>query len=340
MKITFKNVGQGDTIILEWIDEDDEHCIGVIDCKRCGNDNSVIESIKKISETGKKFKVKFIIISHPHYDHYSGMLGLLNYCDTNNVLIELFGHTMEIDPDYLNWANLPDEHSVLLQKIIEKCISMDNRGVIREIAYTNKGWQLSINGMFSIRSIGPSDHEYRMFAERLDYFRKSYDELRASRTANLLSTVFLLSCNDYFLILNSDATIEFLDRFRSRFKPELQKSRLALTQIPHHGSKENHRIQFWHELEYDLNCPAIISAGKHAKYAHPHRDVVQDLHNHKFKIHSTNFMNGVEDFFSDHEYHVSSKLDMGSELIEDYHLSGDQAFELDEKGIVYVPNSE
>ena len=38
MKITFKNVGQGDTIILEWF-RSNEHLIGIIDCK---NHNKLI----------------------------------------------------------------------------------------------------------------------------------------------------------------------------------------------------------------------------------------------------------------------------------------------------------
>ena len=47
MKITFKDVGQGDSIIIEWLD-DDKRRVGIIDCKKKGRFNPVIsQSIQK-----------------------------------------------------------------------------------------------------------------------------------------------------------------------------------------------------------------------------------------------------------------------------------------------------
>ena len=44
MKITYKDVGQGDSIILEW-EKNEEKKIGIIDCNRKGKRNPVLEHI-------------------------------------------------------------------------------------------------------------------------------------------------------------------------------------------------------------------------------------------------------------------------------------------------------
>ena len=38
MKITFKDVGQGDSILLEWIDDEGVNKLGIIDCSKKGKE--------------------------------------------------------------------------------------------------------------------------------------------------------------------------------------------------------------------------------------------------------------------------------------------------------------
>ena len=48
LTITFKNVGHGDTIILEWQNNQKENEIGIIDCQLInGSSNLAIEHIEK-----------------------------------------------------------------------------------------------------------------------------------------------------------------------------------------------------------------------------------------------------------------------------------------------------
>ena len=68
LTITFKNVGQGDTIILEWQNDQGKNEIGIIDCHlKNGKSNLAIEHILE----GGYRKISFMILTHPHADHLS-----------------------------------------------------------------------------------------------------------------------------------------------------------------------------------------------------------------------------------------------------------------------------
>ena len=45
-KITFKNVGQGDSIIIEWSNDKNEKKIGIIDCKKNDSNNPILKHIQ------------------------------------------------------------------------------------------------------------------------------------------------------------------------------------------------------------------------------------------------------------------------------------------------------
>ena len=82
LKLTFKNVEQGDSIILEW-EDDGISRIGLIDCKNAFRTNPTINFIKALNLT----KIDFILLTHPHQDHFSGFSELLDYCIQNNIEI-------------------------------------------------------------------------------------------------------------------------------------------------------------------------------------------------------------------------------------------------------------
>ena len=66
LKITFLEVGQGDSIIVEW-KKNKKLKIAIIDCNsKPGNENPTIDFIKN---TNYK-EIEFVILSHPHTDHF------------------------------------------------------------------------------------------------------------------------------------------------------------------------------------------------------------------------------------------------------------------------------
>ncbi len=132
MKISFKNVGQGDSIILE-SNVSDNPVIGIIDCKKYAGKNPVIEHLKE----SQPKEILFIVLSHPHQDHFSGLYDLLEYCENRGIKIKHFVHTMSCHPKYLNWAELKEEDTQMLDKIIRKAITLSEGKLINDIGHAS-----------------------------------------------------------------------------------------------------------------------------------------------------------------------------------------------------------
>ena len=96
------------------------------------------------------------------------------------------------------------------------------------------------------------------------------------------------------------------------------------------------------KLVSEKNCPVVVSAGKHLKYKHPHKDVVADFLSNDFKIYPTNYVNGIRDFIINFENSISFSLDMISTLMEKFEPEGDQQFNIVGSSLVYnvPPSSE
>jgi len=318
MKIIFKNVGQGDTIIIQWKKLEDNF-VGVIDCKKHNTNNPLIDYLIK----NQVKKIYFIILSHPHIDHFSGLLELLDYCQSKDIKIKYFLHSLNIHSSYLNWANIDNDSNNLLEKIIVKSVEFYNSQIIYRIGYISLGFNLPLNNEFNLSALSPSDDECRLFMKIVDYFKLEIPN-KCSQAANLLSSVLKVHTKESYILLTSDSTKEVFNRFRTRLIEEF-KEKLLLCQIPHHGANNNHDIEFWKSLKKELNCPSVISAGNHKKFNHPDYNVVDDYINAGYKIYSTNNVNGNINLFS--KSSKSRKLDFVSKVKEKNYLAGDQSFE-------------
>lgn len=236
MKITFKNVGQGDSIILE----SNTLQMGIIDCKKYASINPTIEHIK----ASKLKEILFIALSHPHFDHYSGMLELLQYCETAEINVKYFIHTSNIHPTYLNWHEIEETQSKLLEAIFTKAIQLKQSKQIQYIGYATPGWQLKLGDEFTMQCLSPSDIECRNFTKQVDLFKDS-NELKCSQAANLLSSVFEISNSNISFLLTADAEKQTFERLHNDItNVEHLKTQLVLVQVPHHGSANNHYLSF------------------------------------------------------------------------------------------------
>jgi beta-lactamase superfamily II metal-dependent hydrolase len=326
MKVTFKDVGQGDSILIEWErGGKEQRLLGIIDCRRVETKNPVLEHLmnEEIRE------IEFVILSHPHFDHYSGMLELFEYCDVKKIKIRFFGFSGSQGPDYLKAFKRNESDYRGLRAIFRKVRKMRDAGLIEHSGFPNYGWQLKLNANYTMRCLAPSGNETDLFVQQVNFFHDRNDERRARLAANLLSTLFLIESNTHAsgIVLTSDSCLETFDRIL-RNMSDLSGIKLLLCQVPHHGSLENHKIAFWKSLVKDTNCPAVVSAGRHKRYCHPNKHVIKDFNDSEFKVHATNFVNGVEQYFNEKAEKRSSMLNMASEIVEHYDLEGDQVFQL------------
>lgn len=330
MKITFKNVGQGDSIIIEWQNAGAEK-IGIIDCNRYCGTNPVLQYIK--SRPIKE--IAFIILSHPHEDHFSGLLELFHYCELNGVQIMVFGHTATVHPAIvLQWAVVDDENKKMLSRIMKEAKRLSRLGVIQVRAPIAQGWTETLNAEFTIKALSPSGEEHDDY---LKYWKKynQIDELKCSKLANLLSTVFVIYNDKVQIMLTADAELKSFDRINGL--KDRPNGELLLCQIPHHGSVKNHRIEFWGTFKKKDDCPAVISAGEHKTYNHPHKEVIYDFAKNKYKPYATNYVNGMIEFINDHKIRsIMSALEDVGEAEDVYDLDGDQVFEFTSDKCAYV----
>lgn len=329
MKITYKDVGQGDSITLEW-ENGGVQKIGIIDCNRKGRLNPVIDHLEA---TGHK-EIDFIILSHPHRDHYSGMLDLLVYLEKKGYQVKRFCHTLHWSAtNYWKYFEVGSADSRLLKKIISKLGTLKEAGLIKRIDGLGCDSVLKIDSDLTLECLAPS-HDDAVEFQKIVNADADKNVKEASQAANHLSTIFKICVGEVGILFTSDAEITALEGIIDRDNTSLTSTSFQLCQLPHHGSVNNHYPAFWNILVTGHLKHAVISAGMHRTYNHPSYEVISAFHEEGYSIHCTNILNGMKQF-TEHLaslIEVSTELDSVSEIAEEYRISGDRVFLLTEHG--------
>lgn len=319
MRITFKDVGQGDSIIIEWQDAGTDK-VGIIDCKKKGKINPVVEYIKNKGYN----EIEFVILSHPHSDHYSGFLELWSLIEHKKILVKRFGLTLkEIGIEFWKWFEVTNEETKLLEEIIVNAKRLrDESGLIKKIVPILEDWAIPLSNEIEIRSIAPSLFEIEKYQELIKFGFEF--EKQASNAANYLSTVFLIKKGSKNILLTSDAMKETFERFHSEDK--YKGIEVSLCQAPHHGSYKNYFEEFWDNLLKPKNGNAIFSSGLHEKYRHPHLATIKQFEKNGYKINPTNVVYGMEEYLEELTKRTLI-LDTISDIDESLIVDGDKSFD-------------
>ncbi|HEY4288004.1 MAG TPA: hypothetical protein VGN00_12955 [Puia sp.] len=329
MKLTFKDVGQGDSILLEWIDGGVSK-IGIIDCNRTLRKNPVLEHIKG---TGYR-NIEFILLSHPHIDHYSGMVELLTYLEKEKIPIDSFGHTLHLLATdyykYLDGAEVGTEAKRELESLIDKVDILRKKGIIRKIDFIVEGTSIDITDDVVLNCLSPGSSEASIYMKAVD-LEPIKNKTRASQSANHLSTIFKLTIGEKYHLLTSDSETLTFDRLIREKKgyETLMKKELEVCQVPHHGASRNYHPSFWQDIKRISKPQAVVSAGLHETYKHPHLSVLIGFHERGYTIHSTNIVYGMMEFASYLKMlsDATDKLDTFSDF-DHSHTGGDKTFDL------------
>lgn len=320
VKITFKNVGQGDSILVEW-NEDGVDKIAIIDCNIYLGCNPVLNYV---IEKGFK-EIDFMILSHPHLDHFSGFVDLLNYCKSNNIRIKRYLHTAQTTPDFLKAATRSvEEKNKLYQlfKLLNELVEEDFLSV--HAIDDNPDVKIKLGDEFIMEILSPSSREINKYVNRENY---PFDEETVSHpNANWLSTILKISNNKLNVILTSDVETGALRRIGKKNTGRLGRSKIILAQIPHHGSKNNLDKTFWSMRKRFPITPVVISVGKN-RYNHPSKHVI-DFFNRQpnYQIKRTDIDSILSS--NDKTVKINSLLDVFSdEIPEDISLN-DKIFKL------------
>jgi len=318
MKITFKDVGQGDSIIIEWNDNGIDR-IGIIDCNKKGKTNPVIEHLEELNYT----EIEFIILSHPHLDHYSGFLELFDYIQEKSIIVKLFGNTLkEIGSGYWKWFEVSSEDSRILANIVRKSEELSEMGLLKKHFYVTEFVQIPIKGI-EMHALSPSHNEIKRYQDEVDY-NAIDNKKKASKAANYLSSLFYLKKDDSIVLLTSDVEKSTFERINN--EGSLKAHLFSLCQAPHHGSFKNYHNEFWDALETIDDKNVVFSSGVNAKYKHPHLETVKSFAEKGYILHPTNIVYGIQEFLDEID-RKTMILDSVSEIEEESIIGGDKVFQ-------------
>jgi competence protein ComEC len=282
MKVIFKYVGQGDSIILNWFRGTEEY-IGIIDCNILGITNPVLEYIK----TKKTAKLEFVILSHPHSDHFSGLYQLLTYFEENNITLKYFLHTCASVKEYLKNAVRSNPDRKLLRMIFTLATSLCARGIIQGMGFVNNFTSdLHLTDDISLKFLGPSDKFYQKYNKTAF---KNDSLLNNNPNANYLSTFIMVYDKTSSVLLTSDVDSEVFWDLNRQGKGWC-KGKLKIGQISHHGAKDNFYQAFWKLVFNSTNSIAAISFGVGNSYGHPDPNVVNDLKTLGYQVMTTGLL--------------------------------------------------
>lgn len=323
IKTTFKDVGNGDSVLIEW-EKNNQQYIGIIDCKKKDSANPIINHL----ETLINYKIYFIALSHPHYDHYSGLLELLEYIEKKNIRVYRFLHTLNITPYYLNFVSDDAAEKNTLLKILEKIDDLYRKKIILDVGHSSLDYTLNLSDNVKLHCLSPSDEESKAFVDIVNNYSDK-NTIHCRNAANLLSTIFKISYLGKCILLTSDSTSMTFIRLLERHLEELNSHSLELGQIPHHGSKKNYVALFWKTIRNQKGCPVAFSVGNN-KHGHPSYEVIESLKSLDYEPQFTSILNGALRYYqelSKDSWALINALEDNSENAEVYE-SMDLAYRL------------
>lgn len=321
--IYYFDVGQGDSILIEMPSKK----LGIIDSNKIDGKIPALEFIKNRENA----IIEFLCITHPHKDHYNGMLELIEYCYENKIPINNICES-PFNPSDLKYLKLDPHEQEYYFKLKE---------IISDLYKENYSQRQEC----SFKSLIYEEDNLKLLA--LSPFKQTTDRIMKNQFVD--TTILNHNGYNYFSI----ALIMKYNNIQMLFLSDLPKSeqkKLIGTQflnikslnnikISHHGSREyflpNLAIDY---LVKDEGC-AVISAGCVGEKPSPY--VLGILMGHKIKTYCTNAWKltkgdatvnipGLSDNFKNY-LRIISQPGYNKSPQKPYH--GDIIYKIDDNGI-------
>jgi len=318
------NVGHGDSLVLKFEEGDDLVKWGVIDCHKPAA-NSTSSTLKLLVENNVS-NLEFICLTHPDYDHFSGLEELLNYfSDKQKTEFKFYDYGLNVLKITASLSSKREKSE--FSKLYGLVCSLQSKN---KLEYLPLSVEQSIFkcGNNSVISLGPYGKDTTSFSKqagkRLQTFNLNSNSKFKDVDKNLLSVVIVIKCESSNIILCSDATtknIEYsLQKWRNKFNSNYQ---FDFIKVSHHGSKTNHHAGLFKDFSNHSKSFAGISAGDHYKL--PNQEVVSDIIGQEVLLYSTNYSGDLKNMFpfpennsniaGIKEYKIEEGLNQVSDLI-------------------------
>lgn len=271
MKLIFKYVGQGDSIILHW-EAGGQNKFIIVDCNLYNNKVPTLEYILSFPNQ----EVIAIILSHPHTDHFSGMERLLQGLTEAIIPIRYFWHTASHAKAYFTSVRGVDAKTKL-KRLFILARKLRDEGKL-ELGTLDGGTPtpvLNLDAQTKIFILAPTSREQDKYLASTNL--PTLFEGANNPEANWLSTVLRIERNGNYYLLTSDVEKFTLKGLDQRQVVNQNKLSFFAGQIPHHGSIKNYNGTFWKKRRAEGDKPiSVISSGPNS-YGHPSPKLISEL---------------------------------------------------------------
>lgn len=305
LNVIFKNVGLGDSIILEWIGDDNRKKTGIINCNLHEGTNPIKDYIIEYNI----IEIEFIILSSPQYKNYSGFVDLFNYCIKEKIIIHKFLHTLSFTPSIVKQLNKNIEFSKILtssevqlnrkQKIAQLFtllhnLHIDKNSILRGVYLISDLNKIVLNYNLTLNFLSPSLHETQIYLDKTikSLLGRGLHKSSTNHDANLLSSIIQLESNTEQILFTLNATKYSLRRLLKNENTSLFDKKMILAQIPNHGAKKNHTSQFWEEFK-NSNSTIIVASVDSNPYNYPHKEVLEYFTEKSLQVYTTGSVRSI-----------------------------------------------
>lgn len=233
LHIVFCDVGQGDAVLITTPS-------GIVSIVDGGPDESVEACLSNHLPFWQR-TIRLLILSHPHADHYIGMIGLLDRYKVTQFATEKL-----------------DNDTVLFRSLFERLKTKD-----LSPRYLYAGDVFRFRDGVVIEVLGPSR----------EYLAQTSPGGQIGEKAEFASLVLLVTYNDFSVLLTGDSQVSGIEEAIER----LNLASVSVLQVPHHGSRTGLNEGVLKRLKPKL---AVISVGKN-NYGHPSPQILDLLIAHR-----------------------------------------------------------
>lgn len=246
LHVIFCNVGQGDAILIKT--PTNAHIL--IDG---GTDMSVLSCLSNHMSFWDR-TIDLMILTHPHADHFLGLINVLDRFITLSFATERLGSKIQS----FAWLN----KIIAEKKISQRIIFGGDRYLLGERVY------LTVEAPFPVM------------------LERSSPNSLIGESDELASLILKLTYKEFDILLTGDAQMKVLNEVVSQ-----EQGSIEVLQVPHHGSKTGLNEAIIGNIDPRL---AVISVGEKNRYGHPSREVLQMLTDERVKVLRTDLHGDIE----------------------------------------------
>jgi|GEM_PF-1919365 len=232
--LVFLNAGQGDATIIRLPDGK----VMVVDCNVDDAPENIIEYLKEAGIT----KIDYLVITHPHHDHVSGLKEIANNFEVKEVWTTEFRRKKSEETE--------ESYQKYKEEYLEGIKTLKQQGAEVK-SPTAKNEPRIDNGKIEVKVLGPSS-----------YVQGDNEDIHEESLA-----IQIRHGKNNSILLLGDTTNHGLDRIRSNY----DINNTTLLHASHHGSDEGANPDTIKEAHPKYT---IIPVGKNNPHGHPHDDAM------------------------------------------------------------------